>query len=199
MQDELPDLPELTEINRAAWAHLANATGTPSAPLRCLTLGSVAQDGTSQLRTLILRAVDPSARSLTFHTDIRSVKWAELTRDPRASILGYDAGLRIQLRLMGAAALFGPGSKEQAAAWDALPPWNRNAYCGGPPGHAVAAPDVSGPRDAAPTNEDTAAGKARFGVISFTAKELDWYQHGRGRNMRARFDYEPATQSWVTP
>jgi hypothetical protein len=195
----MADPPALEQIDRAAWAHLDDAVSSPSAALRCLTLGSVDRAGAPQLRTLILRGVDAAGRSLTFHTDIRSAKWGELLRAPQASVLGYDAGLRTQLRCAGTVALFGPGSAEQQEVWDTLPPWNRNAYCGGPPGHTMTEPDGTGAQDQPPSDAETAKGQARFGVIVFTAQMLDWYQHGRGRNMRARFDYDAGHQSWVTP
>ncbi len=39
------------------------------------------------------------ARSLRVHTDMRSEKIAEWRADSRVSILGYDAGQKLQIRL----------------------------------------------------------------------------------------------------
>ncbi len=42
-----------------------------------------------EVRTVVLRAVDWASNSLFFHSDVRSQKYLDLTRNSQASILGY--------------------------------------------------------------------------------------------------------------
>ena len=184
----------LDEIEAAVWAQLA--ASVEDGPYRALTLASVAASGGAAARMVILRGV--AGRVLEIHTDIRSAKWGELAVTRGVTLLGYDPEARWQLRLAGDAACYGPGTDIQSGAWDALSPWTRTTYCGGPPGHVQAAPPEM-PDDPAATE----VGSARFGVVRIAIETLDWYQHPRGAIRRARFAYDGEgrhhSADWVRP
>ncbi|TDX28769.1 pyridoxamine 5'-phosphate oxidase-like protein [Modicisalibacter xianhensis] len=60
----------LDDIDASAWGELANATDDPQSGFRYLTLCSVDAESKPQARMVVLRDVDKSTRTLTFHTDI---------------------------------------------------------------------------------------------------------------------------------
>lgn len=179
---------DLSEIETGAWNALEKAAGNPEAALRYLTLCSVDRAMRPQARTVVLRRVDALSRKLAFHTDTRSPKWAEFSENPNATVLGYDADIRIQLRFTGTVTLSGPGTSLAKVAWDALPPWTRSTYAGGPPGDEAAFAGEHA--DPAPEAVEDGPGRDRFGVITFRAASLDWFRLARQDNRRAVFLYD---------
>lgn len=188
----------LAEIDRSAWAELETAAIDPQSGFRFVNLCSVDGSGRPQARMVVLRQADAEKRTLEIHTDIRSGKWLEIAKNSAATVLGFSAASRTQLRLQGTARLHAPGSPIAAEAWDKLSPWTRSTYAGGPPG------DATDGETAAPANpDDDADGKRFFGVVIFTAESLDWFELRRADNRRAVFDYDPAgaltDARWVNP
>ena len=194
---------ELTTIHTQAWQHLTDAAAQANHAMHYLSLATIDQQGQPQSRLLVLRTADPAAATLAFHTDIRSNKWAELQENPQLSVLGYDSSNRLQLRLNGQVTLHGPDSTVQEKTWQQLSGWTRHSYCGGPPGHELNAPEITGIQTQMPDAVKTEPGQRAFGVICFHAVELDWFQHTRGALQRALFRYgtEGVLQSsgWIRP
>lgn len=193
----------LATMGADAWRRLTEAVTDPEHPYRNLSLATVDENGDPQVRFLVLRDVDRVQRFLEFHTDTRSPKWAELQSRPRLSVLGYDPGDRLQLRLRGTAQLFPPGSDENAFAWNKLSPWTKTTYCGGPPGDILALPEPGEIRSEPPSEAETEMGRDRFGVIAFRATMLDWFQHKRGQIRRVKFRYAGngslVDANWIAP
>lgn len=190
---------QLHDIEAAAWNKLADAAQEPRSGYRYLTLCSIDADLRPQARTVVLRCVDRSVRDLAFHTDIRSPKWAELMSNPQATVLGYCAETRTQLRLAGTATLFPIGTDRADKAWSTLPPWTRGTYAGGPPGDERA---FDAPAEiVVPSGEGD--GHNVFGVVTFRATSLDWFQLRRQDNRRAKFQYaetgDLVSGQWINP
>ena len=192
---------ELNEIEESAWAQLVADARNPVASFRYVTLCSVDEQLRPQARTVVLRAVDRATRLLEFHTDVRSPKWLELSTNANASVLGYCATSRTQLRMVGEVALLGPETEEAAKAWNALSFWTQSTYAGGPPGdeRALGAPDSLG----VASEKDVAEGRNRFGVVRFRTNCLDWFRLQRQNNKRALFDYDKdgalTSARWINP
>ncbi|EJZ18635.1 pyridoxamine 5'-phosphate oxidase family protein (plasmid) [Rhizobium sp. Pop5] len=189
---------DLSDIDASAWAELETAAGNPQSGFRYVNLCSVDAEARPQARMVVLRAADGSARSLEFHTDTRSQKWLELSVNPEVTVLGFCPQARLQLRLQGRAERHGPGSEVADAAWERMPDRTRLTYAGGPPGDERALEAIG--ELAAPVDE---AGKARFGVLSFRARTLDWFQLRQQDNRRALFAYDEtgalSSCRWVNP
>jgi hypothetical protein len=104
----------------------------------------------------------------------------------------------VQLRLQGTALLHGPGSELAALAWGQLSDRKRSTYTGGPPGEEL----VSETPALANEPQDT-GGQAIFGVLTFQAETLDWYQLGQSDNQRALFTYDTMgtriDSRWINP
>ncbi|MBX4908933.1 MULTISPECIES: pyridoxamine 5'-phosphate oxidase family protein [Rhizobium] len=190
---------DLIDIDASAWAELETAAAGPQSGFRYVNLCSVGAEGRPQARMVVLRAADRARRSLEFHTDTRSPKWLELSANPDVTVLGFCPQARLQLRLQGTVERHGPGSERADAAWENLPNRTRMTYIGGPPGDERAFETVA----ELPEPRGEVEGKARFGVLSFRARMLDWFQLRQQDNRRALFSYDETGalthRRWVNP
>ena len=62
---------------------------------------STCSDSKINSRVIVLRGFDPQKRVLRIHTDSRSRKIKDISENSDATLLGYDPGLKIQLKLHG--------------------------------------------------------------------------------------------------
>ena len=62
---------------------------------------STFSDSKINSRVIVLRGFDPEKRALRIHTDSRSRKIKDISENSEATLLGYDPGLKIQLKLHG--------------------------------------------------------------------------------------------------
>ncbi|MBK5571388.1 pyridoxamine 5'-phosphate oxidase family protein [Ensifer sp. SSB1] len=186
----------LEEVDASAWSSLEAATADPQSGFRFINLCSVDAAGRPQARMVVLRRVDTVARLIEIHTDTRSPKWLELSRNPTVTILGFSASTRVQLRLAGVVHLHSAGSELAEKAWSGLSVWPRSTYAGGPPG------DEPRNLELVPARGE-ADGKAFFGVVSFRAESLDWFELRRADNRRAVFKYSHlgavVASRWINP
>jgi pyridoxine/pyridoxamine 5'-phosphate oxidase len=97
------------------------------AALHTLSLATTGLDGSPQLRTVVMRGLTAAPPALMFHTDARSPKYNELTRDARASALAYDSAAKLQIRMDGSVAMH-HGDDFAAKIWAGLPRSSRECY-----------------------------------------------------------------------
>ena len=86
------------------WLMLEQGAVDMDDPFHWPVLGTNIEDGCS-LRTVILRKVNASERTLVCYTDTRSAKVKEITNCPHTSWLFYDPKNKIQVRTSGYARL----------------------------------------------------------------------------------------------
>jgi len=200
MDDGLKESDVFAAVDGEAWRLLEQGPGDPQSGFHYITLCTVSRMGAAQARTVVLRHAASAERLLEIHTDVRSPKWAELSAQPQATVLGFCPATRVQLRLQGSTELFSPQSEVAREAWSNLAPSTRSTYMGGPPGDDLAFPPA--PQVETPPVTD-AAGQKNFGVIRFRASLLDWFKLQRNENRRALFAYGKGgkiiTQAWVNP
>jgi pyridoxamine 5'-phosphate oxidase len=196
VNEELLDTMNLVETDADAWRDLKTAGADAHSGFRFVNLCTVDANSCPQARLVVLRSADPKRRTIEIHTDIRSEKWTEISRNPAATILGFEPDKGLQLRLQGIASLHPPEAEIAVQAWGRLPPWTRATYTGGPPG--TTAPES--PNSVRPGKDE---GSVVFGVIVFRANTLDWYRLARGDNRRAAFRYgtegELTDSRWINP
>ena len=183
---------ELDEIRDELWLRLARAAADRDDPYYTPVFAT-----TTGLRTVVLRSVDPRRRQLTFHTDLRSDKVAEIEADPRVHWLFYDPRDRTQIRLVATAQVHRNGELH-AERWLSTGPANRRDFGSElPPGHPIERPIATEP----PTLEASAPWRDRFGVVVTTVESADWLRLGRDGHRRARFDWSGrgAAERWVVP
>ena len=93
-----PRLATLALIQQACWQELAKAPRNKSHAFRVMGLATV--DGErADLRSVVLREVQPDERTLVFFTDARSPKVAQIQRQPAGTLLVWCEQLSWQLRL----------------------------------------------------------------------------------------------------
>lgn len=184
---------DLNETLAEAFRLLARGVADRRSPFHTPTLATLASDGAPSLRTLVLRGFDAPTRTLRLHTDARSTKFAELQRDPRAALHGYDAGAHIQLRLTGEATLHS-GDAEAEAAWARATPNSRLVYAQeAAPGTPVADPALP------PFTGDA---RVHFATIALRFHSLEWLWLAASGHRRARFTWDGEVRTgaeWRAP
>ena len=185
---------DLAAVRAEAFALLARGVADRRSPFHTPTLASIGADGAPRARTLVLRGFDAARREIRLHSDRRSDKLAELSRDPRCALHLYDAGAQVQIRLEGAARLHLDDAVADAA-WEASRPFSRLCYAITPaPGTPVPAPP--------PTPREQADGRAHFGVIMLGFHSLEWLWLAAEGHRRARFAWDAAgamEATWLVP
>ena len=142
-------------------------------------------NGRVNLRTVVLRAVDPDEKQVIFYTDIRSAKMEALKANAEMSWLFYDAEDKTQVALAGNAVIH----HQDAFAlqhWGKVGENGRKAYM------AIPAPStgIDHPGDGLEyskngiTDED---GYKNFAVITTEVNYIDWLSLKEGGHRRAEF------------
>lgn len=175
-----PFYDDLDASLRHAWDLLEQGVKARRSAFHTPSLATVGMDGLPDVRTVVLRQADRARALLRFHTDRRSGKWEQLSRNDRCAVHIYDAAMKIQLRLRGTAALH-HGDAVATAAWEGSRPLSRQCYAQpAAPGAALDRPlaggDAQGPTD----------GAENFCVLLFTVDRVEWlYLSHRGHRRAA--------------
>ena len=180
------------EIRPQIWKELGRASLDRHHEWRTPVLASVDPDGLPDARTVVLRQVDALAGQLTFYTDSRSPKVAQLQVQGAAMLVFWSARLSWQLRVRVTCSVItsGPevealwqGVKQSAAAGDYLSPLPPGAVLPPCTGMAVAA------NAPAPTHS--------FAVLRAQVLQMDWLELSRDGHRRAQLGAN--TWEWLTP
>ncbi len=189
---------DLDETLAEAWRLLERGVADRRSPFHTPALASLREDGAPSVRTLVLRAVDRDARTLRFHTDVRSGKFREIAAQPRVALHFYDPTRKVQLRIDGSARLH-KGDAVAAAAWRATRSFSRACYRVEPqPGQ-----EIDDPRSAQTEigSERSEAGHENFAAITVEMESLEWlYLAARGhRRAQFRWQNHALAASWLVP
>lgn len=180
-----------------AWASLVRGVRDRGSPFHTPTVATIAPDGRPRMRTVVLRQADPGQRLLRFHTDLRSGKIAEIERDSRVSLHGYDKGDKFQVRVEGAASIH---SDDEIAdqAWAGSRLMSRACY-GTQPGPGVPLKnesDFSIPSEESEIN----AGRTNFSAVLIRVESIETLYLDHAGHRRALFTLgETVTSQWLTP
>ncbi len=190
----------LPDILRDCFERLARGKADRRSPFHTPTMATIGLDGRPRQRVVVLRGVDPAARTLRFHTDRRSDKAAELARDPRVALTGYDPGAKIQIRVEGTAALHTDDAVADAA-WEGSRMASRACYATAPaPGTPLGAPEAFSLPE---TDADILAGRAHFCAVVVAVARIEWLYLKFDGHRRARFEWPRAggepVMDWLVP
>lgn len=196
----------LDAIDAESWALIEAGGASFRAPFHSGQIASIGPDGPN-VRTVILRGADATARRIWCHTDVRSPKFAEITADSRVAWTLYDEGSRLQFRAWGRAVLHHDDAVADAR-WAATVLNSRRVY------QVVAAPGTTSPEPttgAPPELDDdtrwtidfSERGRAHFAAVETIVTRLEaLYLHHAGHR-RASFRYDSAGQrvsaDWLIP
>ena len=86
------------------WGQLQAAIDNPASPFRVLVLGTTAHEA-PELRSVVLREIDPDQWLVRIYTDLRSPKVLQVRNNPQVSLLFWDAQQKVQLRAKGIATI----------------------------------------------------------------------------------------------
>lgn len=186
----MTELLQLDRVVHDAWAELAHAVVKRQHAFHTPTFVSLDVDGAPVARTVVMRAVSTERAEIRCHTDRRSPKIREITRDPRVSWHFYAPELKLQLRLKASAtAHFDDQVADDAWAKSSLS--SRRCYLApSSPGAECAQPSPNLPEHLlgrVPTLEESLPGRENFSVISTTVDEMDWLWLAADGHRRARF------------
>jgi hypothetical protein len=194
----------LNTIEADCWNVLSESVSRRDHGWRLPALATYAA-GQIRQRTVVLRSVDRTTRTLFFHTDLRSPKVAALRENPNASLLFYDAASSVQLLLQGRVTLH-TDSELADDLWQNGPPESLRSYLApNAPGAVSAEPTDNLPPDVRgriPDRSELEPGRSQFMVLEVHVSEAEWLLLARSGNRRARFIYQEAgdpLREWCCP
>ncbi len=182
-----------------AWAMLGRGAADRRSGFHTPAVATVDGAGAPSQRVMVLRAADAGTRTLRLHTDQRSAKLQHIARQPRVSLLFYDAHAKLQLRVSAAATVHA-NTDVAAQAWAASRPQSRLCY-----EQAVAPgePVVSPLPELAVDKRFAAAddGWANFAVLLVTVDAIEWLYLAIEGHRRARWEWRDGDWqgTWMAP
>ena len=187
---------DLSEALSTTWSALHLGASPVRSPFSIWQFATLGLDGAPQVRSIVLRGIDEVARTLSFHTDCRSPKIAEIAADARVSLAAVDLDSYRQLRVTGRARAVGDAGRRQAM-WSAARPHTLILYQAPlVPGTPVAAPEeAQAPADAG------AGGFLNFALIDVELQSLELLDLTPGQHRRALFRWEDGQWrgQWIAP
>jgi len=194
---------DLSVIEKNCWERLLTGALRADDPMHNAVVAN-AGAANINMRTVVLRKAIPPAKQLSFYTDIRSGKWAELLQQNKISWLFYDAEARIQIRT-GSTATLHQVDELADKAWEETRLGNRKNYLSNlSPSAEIANPLIGLPPAVSDnfTKEESEAGRKNFGVVICTIDWMEWLWLGEHGHRRANFVYGEDgnfTANWLVP
>ena len=159
---------------------------------------STCSDSKINSRVIVLRGFDPQKRVLRIHTDSRSRKIKDISENSDATLLGYDPGLKIQLKLHGS---IDTDYQDKIAdlAWRDSQEMSRVCYSiSESPGKEI---DDPGKYDVDSENINLNEGYKNFAVINFHFNSLEFLylmSSGHRRSIHV-WEAEELISNWMVP
>ncbi|WP_322082229.1 pyridoxamine 5'-phosphate oxidase family protein [Burkholderia sp. BCC1972] len=189
----------LTQTYDRVWSSLESGVSEKRSPFTMLQAATLGLDGAPKVRTIVLRQVSRADRVLSFHTDARSEKVAELRRDPRISIVANDLDALVQIRAEGVASIC-EDEAQRRAIWASSRPHTLLLYRAPlPPGTSINSPEEAQIDSTAPSGDGY--GYENFCLIHMTVTRIDWLELARAGHRRAVFDLSESGYEgrWIAP
>jgi pyridoxamine 5'-phosphate oxidase len=185
-----------------SWRLLTRGAADRRSPVHTPVVASVTADGAPDARVMVLRAADRAAGRLRFHTDARSPKCAALDGRP-VSVLAYQPGEAVQLRLAGTARIVREGA-EIDAIWSQSTPFARRCYMvEAAPGTPRATAGSGLPADVEgrkPELFELVPARANFALVMIDIAAIDWLHLAQDGHRRAVFCASDGWQGeWRVP
>ena len=159
---------------------------------------STFSDSKINSRVIVLRAFDPEKRILRIHSDSRSRKIKDISENSDATLLGYDPGLKIQLKLHGS---IDTHYQDNIAdlAWRDSQEMSKVCYSiSESPGKEI---DDPGKYDVDSENINIDEGYKNFAVINFHFNSLEFLylrSSGHRRSIHV-WETEELRSNWMVP
>ena len=185
-----------------AWHLILTHAGQANLAFGTAAVASVGHNGLPRNRTIVLRAADRQAATLTHYTDRRSVKVHELRTNPVLSYLFWDAESQIQFSAHGPTHWLPQNQAHRL--FEQLPKHSRKAYATtSAPSSPLPAPGTGLPDDwDIRTLAETDYAQANFGVLVTRLVYADVLLLDRSGNRRLsaiRSEKDRWTLNWIVP
>ncbi len=185
----------LEDIEAEIWELLVQSSNSANTPFHQGIVATINQNIPEQ-RTVILRNVDVFAKTLSFNTDIRSLKIEQLQVNNSVSWLFYDKILKVQLRLY-AKAVVHHNNVFTELAWEKSRSSSRMCYTTlHKPGSFIENSEFVEVNQISVDDELLDFARDNFAVIETKIYAIDFVFLNRNGNKRAYFDYESYTFQW---
>ena len=194
----------LEDIEKDCWVRLLNGAVKSRDPLHTPAVANL-QEEVIAIRTVVLRAANTINKELTFHTDVRSLKWNNLKKNAETTWHFYDANARVQIRASGTATLH-HNDLLADVAWIKTNASSRKTYLSfdAPSTKSLVPssgllPEFDGEN---PSLEISEMGRKNFGVVVTKINWVEWLWLNSKGNMRAEFKYnkeEIIQANWLIP
>jgi hypothetical protein len=193
---------DLAGLLADCWQRLQAGARDANNALHTPAVGTLGDTG-CQVRTVVLRRVEPARRRIACHTDTRSAKAGQLAAHPRMAWLFYDAAARVQIRAEGGATVHTDDALADAQ-WRASRLLSRRCYIGTAPGKPSDLPTTGLPehlRGRAPREGESEAGRPHFAVIACEVDVIDRLDLAVDGHRRARWAWRGGTWdgTWIAP
>lgn len=188
----------LKHVFSTVWRCLRDGIAPGRSPYSIAQLATVGTDGTAKVRYVVLRRVSEDTSEVTFHTDVRSAKVAEISASPSVALVAADLEKNLQIRLEGKASIITEDPVKRAT-WDASRDHSlvlfRNPMVPGTP--------IDNPSDDQPETEpaDREDGYENFCVVAISVIHIDWLDLSADGHERASLVHTGSDWcgSWVAP
>lgn len=186
----MPDMDaQLAAIFDNCWDLLEEGARSRKSPLHTPCVANVDADGHAAQRVMVLRAADREAGRLSFNSDRRSPKIAQMHGQP-AHVLAYHVEAGVQLRLAGMATVH-LDDRVADAGWRSATNFARRCYLAQwAPGTPIDRPASGLPAWAEgiqPSDDQVAPARANFAVIRIAVARIDWLHLANSGHRRAHF------------
>ena len=200
---ELPSQPAYYDVLglsfEEAWNLVEAGSTDRNSPAHTPTVGTVDETGAPQLRIMILRDASRVARTLRFHTDLRSIKAAQVRNNAATSVLFYDMSAKLQIRMSGQTQLLPIGDVADAA-WSNSTPFARRCYMAeAAPGLPIAGPSSGLPewiQGKKPDEAQLADYRPNFATMLVEIQSVEWLYLANAGHRRACWQWQDAQKSW---
>ena len=155
-------------------------------------------------RIVVLRGIDDKEKKLWFHSDIRSNKIKILKKNPNATLLFYDKGEKIQLRISGKANI-NYHNQTTKVSWQKTAHMSRQCYLGEKAPGVVSSVPSSGLSEAIDnlkySVEESEIGYKNFCVVEVFINSIEWLYLAAKGHRRAYFSFKNNSleKKWLIP
>lgn len=185
----------LEDIEIQIWELLSHSATSANSPFHQGVFASI-NNNIPEQRTVILRNANKSEKTLSFNTDIRSLKIEQLKINDFISWLFYDKTLKVQLRIY-AKAIIHIGDFVAETAWEKSRLSSKICYTTQrKPGSFINEPEFVEVNQTDVEPELLSFARNNFAVVETKIHAVDFVFLNRKGNKRAYFDYESNIFQW---
>ena len=204
MQNNKPNYyNDLDKVHLKIWRLLDSGLKNRDAPFH-IPVFICGNENSFDGRIVVLRGVNDKEKKLWFHSDIRSNKIKILKKNPNATLLFYDKGEKIQLRISGKASINYQNERTKIS-WQKTTHMSRQCYLGEKAPGVICSEPTSGLSEAIDnlkySVEESEIGYKNFCVVEIFINSIEWLYLAAKGHRRAYFSFKNNSleKKWLIP